>query len=255
MSVRYGEGTRAFLRLQTKLAKEMPSLDIFEWSAGCSKYHPMFASGPHCFETITESAADNFVKFIHDTSWTRSDLPSPAQRWTWEQCHTAAKMSVPRGDVSFRMTKERLHIALILYSVLSPPPLSLFRRGKLCLSAITTATCSTLTTRLSGKTRSWANWSTLLDLVVGVLDYEWGDANGKPVMSSKGAITNVHLRQLLDAPGEGLLDQHIVAARKNRAYTAVILQAMQPECYQWMGWLTVKHPEKGWRKPETVQVF
>jgi len=53
LSISYGEGWRAFYRLQTEIMQRSHDKRLFAWSGNPSTYSSMMAAGPQCFAPIT----------------------------------------------------------------------------------------------------------------------------------------------------------------------------------------------------------
>jgi hypothetical protein len=163
ITIAYGEGEKAFHRLQGEIMQRCNDIDLLAWTGPASDDNTGIASGPACFSaTRTDRRKDS----DHDEDQER-------------------KIVVHRGDRSFRMTNGGLRIKLPLYKM------SCKVLGRTKVNPKDDLTDEILKVQLSDPNLGQVKvgirrefWESATDktmnLVIGVLDYDEDDTDGQP---------------------------------------------------------------------------
>ncbi|KAH9950128.1 hypothetical protein B0H21DRAFT_26192 [Amylocystis lapponica] len=263
--IAYGEGRRAFYRLQRAIMEKTGSMDLFIWEGYPCKDHSMIAWGLDCFSQMDRS--DEFTNLL-----------VPMSGRTRLQSEETARTLVPRGGKTFEMTNSGLRMDLVLYDVnvveLLPPDDGL-TRYRLEIKhfpeiIIEPGLADSLSTGHDSPDR----------LKIGIVDYERDDASGKPDTFRSALLKNdmdyfwwqnaIERHQARTGEYTTPVDHDIhklhaeaekciIAARANRWYTAILLQPGRLRRDTWRKVSThsiiqVKRPKRGWAKPATVYV-
>ncbi|KAH9941490.1 hypothetical protein B0H21DRAFT_824404 [Amylocystis lapponica] len=270
----YGEGERAFYRLQVAIMEKTNTIDLFVWNGFCSYDHSLMARSPECF-------ADPDLHVPRLLPWNIYVDDAGKQRMFQLGGFPA------RGGTSFTLTNVGLRIDLVLFDIYTdtPPPDSDFecrwKPGEFRADCIVwqpeyddgrlPSPDETFTAyRTPDGPRSGPNSNLAFGLrpyTLGILDYEWGEANGQPgfLLDSLSRVSNARVdgchRQTPLEYGLEDLRQLVVTTMKDCLYTAVILQdSGKPVAERRRlvrvansAILRVRRPENGWgARAETV---
>ncbi|KAH9950529.1 heterokaryon incompatibility protein-domain-containing protein [Amylocystis lapponica] len=239
LTIAYGEGERAFYRLQLAIMEKSPAVDLLVWSGRASKDNTMIASSPKCF-IDSPRQLDDLIDFMI--------TPDPL-------FGENISIRIWRGSQSHAMTSAGLRLDVVMYDVSvshdntfnfanrygEPMVIDHIDKNPVILR------CAHLPSRA---------------YTVAIIDYEWDDAADSTSNSFGALIQQSAYHCTLDFGLAYAIENRHFQRRKRRLYTGVLLnrineagrllrfQRVASEKY-----FRVRRPENGWKKPETVYII
>lgn len=74
MPLLYGEGQRAFIRLQQEIARHSKDESLFTWSPGYLGFYGLFAPSPDCFAECGNVRRTHYISWIEDSPFIPTDV-------------------------------------------------------------------------------------------------------------------------------------------------------------------------------------
>ncbi|KAH9941498.1 hypothetical protein B0H21DRAFT_752596 [Amylocystis lapponica] len=265
----YGEGEKAFYRLQLAIMERSRSFKLLMWDGEASREHSMIAGSPDCF-TNTPPV------YRHPPVWVRDVGNRYGHKWSILDLDTM----IARGG-TFAMTNAGLRIDLVIYD--------------LCMD-ITTEESSFHFPLLSEEPGEFvanhrvrwklqdgegvaefdfagplgvANRPRIWRFSIGVMDFEWNDAHYKSESLERILACDPLGTSDADTPSNGAEAVEIrgilelIRNRRDRAYIVVFLEERGDvggsRCFRMIKHgpriHRIRRPWDGWRRSETVYIM
>ncbi|KIJ63748.1 hypothetical protein HYDPIDRAFT_112685 [Hydnomerulius pinastri MD-312] len=243
LTVAYGEGTRAFFRLQMAIMERSNDTEILLWNGEPSHDNSMIAASAGSFLSDVTLEGDDLTRFLERSiSYPRKPL-----------ANAVTKILIPRGGESVAMVNGRLRLEVVLYRVQRLTLDDGEREGG-------------YTVHVEGLLDRNARLPDHVDQTfrLAVIDYERDDANGELTEQARTLLEPLPsmakvLTCNVDSFDTGTLLQAVESARISRSYAAILLKPhlFDHHCYQrWADSdiIHVNRPPFGWMPPQTIFV-
>ncbi|KAH7910514.1 hypothetical protein BJ138DRAFT_1126800 [Hygrophoropsis aurantiaca] len=264
ITVAYGEGKRAFYRLQAEIMQNCNDIGVFVWSGSPSLNNSMIASGPECYTAIEMDPNDGLTRLLYAIGGEEKVQM------------LLAGFAPPRGDTSFRLTNRGVQMRLPLFDVESytkseneaAQGWNKYTLGVQGLQEIVAEVDNNSAMGVAG------DWN---DFKLAIIDYEAADADPNaselrtddfakyltmPLPRDQGSENTLQMllpliRSVLPE-GQSELPDFLADARKKRQYIGILLarERYQPQAFYnripTKDLIKIQRPDFGWNLPETV---